>query len=390
MSQCTDLQSTYSFGDFCRLRMMTSILAFATVCLVAPWVSDSRTTVWAIIAVGLTKCVEAASDLCGGRLQKHERLPAVATSLSLRGIAAIAAVGLVYPATGSLPLGLASIALGWIVVLVCYDLPAVAKVTPVKGAESPRGAEANARVLSLARLTLPLGVAAGVCALEVNAPRYIVQRTFGEYELGVLGVMTYLTLTGQLVIAALGQAAIPRLATLYGSQQFAAFRRVLYQLCSVSLLSGLLLVVGAMVVGRLVLYYLFGPAYASWNGLFVVISLAATLQFVAAMLSVTLRSMSEYRWALVTAPRVPRQCRAGLFDAHSSSGSDGRRMRDVGFVGCELGNLCRPRVLQAEKPIRRACREAALDETSHHPSRERLTPCRESSFRETITAGSSE
>ena len=299
VAQCTDHHGDFDFGDFSQLRTVTTLLALVLVCGIALWISDSRAAASTIIAVGLTKAVEAASDLCSGRLQKHERLRTIAISLMLRGVTALAVVAVVYPLTHNLVSSMIVMALGWLAVWACFDLPMVNSLPREKSRQSREEFSLVTRLIALGNLTLPLGIAAGVCALEVNIPRYFVQRLFGDYELGVLGVMAYLTLTGQLVIASLGQAAIPQLAGLYGRGQIKPFKKLVFQLCGVSALSGLALVGAAAAVGRVVLYYVFGPEYAEWNLLLVTISFAATLQFVAAMLSVTLRSMGEYQATLL-------------------------------------------------------------------------------------------
>src|SRR5207248_2711872 len=114
--------------------------------------------------------------------------------------------GLVLPMTGLALLVIAG------VTLAVYNLP---DAGPLLGGGGRRASPRRfaGRLASLAWLTLPLCFAALLLSLNANVPRYFIERSLGERELGLFAAMAFLLLPGtSILIAALGQAASPRLA----------------------------------------------------------------------------------------------------------------------------------------------------------------------------------
>ncbi|MCA9260897.1 MAG: hypothetical protein KDA61_16900, partial [Planctomycetales bacterium] len=150
----------------------------------------------------------------------------------------------------------------------------------------------------LAALTAPLGLAAGLCSLESNAPRYVVQWQFGEHELAIIGVVTYVTLVGQTVLAAVGQSAVPRMAALHSARERGALRQLVTRLALAAGAVGLVCAAGSWAFGRQLLQLAFGPTYAERHHLLTILTLAAAFQYTASMLSAALRSTGQFSRAM--------------------------------------------------------------------------------------------
>ncbi len=294
--QCTDRRGEFSFSDFLRLRLVTTLATFLLIAAAATALAASAAEAWAIIAVAAAKGVESLSDLYGGRLQKHERLADAARSLMLRGFLALAAFAAVYPATHSLAWAALAMTVAWAAAVALYDVRLVRRL-PREADRAARGA-IHLRLSRLAALAAPLGLLAGAAALESSLPRFIVGQAVGAYELGILGVMLYSTLVGNMVVAAVAQAALPRLASLHDVGRLVEVRRLVGRLVRVAAGAGMVTVALAALVGRIGLKLAFGPEYAQWHGLLTLTAIAATFQFVCSTLSAVLRSTGRFRAAL--------------------------------------------------------------------------------------------
>ncbi|WP_146451902.1 lipopolysaccharide biosynthesis protein [Bythopirellula polymerisocia] len=299
VAQCTDVSNEYSFYDYRRLRTITSLSAMLIVCAIAGIACQCWSERSLVFAMGFAKCIESYSDIYCGRIQKHERMFAVAISLMLRGVTALLAMTVVFYLTRNVAWSVVAMAFLWLGVLILHDAIMAKRFVLAESPNPLTDLQTVRQLKRLAFLTIPLGLMAGFCALEANLPRYIVQGVFGTRELGVLGVMAYITLSGNTVISAIGMAAIPRLASLYGNQERSAFRLVSSKLFAIGICTGLSVVLFSVLLGHTFLSNVFGPEYADNYQLLVVMSLAATLQYGSTMLSVSLRSMGLFRTALL-------------------------------------------------------------------------------------------
>jgi len=138
-----------------------------------------------------------------------------------------------------------------------------------------------AKMLSLARLSLPLGIVMMLTALSSSIPRYFVEHQLGEHSLGIFGALAYVTVVGATVVGALGQSASPRLAQYYAQGQTRAYCTLLLRLAGIGAAFGLLGVVIASLLGPQILRVLYGPEYAKHNTILVWTMIAAAIGYVA-------------------------------------------------------------------------------------------------------------
>src|SRR5437867_2722549 len=67
----------------------------------------------------------------------------------------------------------------------------------------------------LAWLASPLAFVMMLGSLNTSPPRYFVERSLGEAQLGIFTAIAYLIVAGETVVGAMGQSAGPRLARYY-------------------------------------------------------------------------------------------------------------------------------------------------------------------------------
>jgi O-antigen/teichoic acid export membrane protein len=305
--QATDAKKQYQFGDYLGLRLTTTLLALLFIIGITVVTGYRPAMTLVILVVGLAKAFESLSDVFYGLFQQHEWMARIAKSMMIKGPLSLLALGSGVALTHQLLWGAVGLAVSWGVILVCYDIPGGALV--LKSMRKPGGAIASNVVAkdalrprwkwnTLARLVwlaLPLGIATLLISLTSNLPLYAMQHYWGERELGFFAAMASLMMAGNLVVSALGQSAVPRLAKHYADGDDAAFRGLLLRLVGAGALLGMLGVVLALVAGRQILTLLYRPEYANYPIALVWLMVAAAIYNVASLLGYGMTAARYFR-----------------------------------------------------------------------------------------------
>ncbi len=227
--QATDTRRDYQFGHYLALRLCAMGLALLTVvgvCLTSGYRGD---TFLVIAAVAVSAVCDSMSDIVYGLLQQRERLDRIGQSMMLRGASSVILLAAAIASTGRVFYGILAVACGRLMVLALFDLRSARN-------ELARGASGNRlgksllasiaspsikprweprRILSLARVALPLGVVMMLVVLSTNIPRYFVESYLDQSALGIFGAIGYLSVAGTMAVGALGDSVTPRLARDY-------------------------------------------------------------------------------------------------------------------------------------------------------------------------------
>lgn len=274
--QATDARRQYRFGHYLALRLVMTTVAVAVIALIACLAGYPFETAAVVLIVGAAKASESLSDVYHGLLQQNERMARIAKSLMIKGPISLIATAWTLWATGSLVLAAGALAVAKTAVMVAYDTRSARTVAHDGFAPSWE----FSRLLSLARLALPLGVVMMLISLNTNVPRYFLESGWGERELGFFSAMAYLQVAGTAVVGALGQSASPRLARFHAAGDHDAFKRLLVRLCLIGIGLGAAGVLVAALLGAPVLALLYRPDYAEHAGVLVWLMGAAGLGYV--------------------------------------------------------------------------------------------------------------
>ncbi|HYG66698.1 MAG TPA: hypothetical protein VD838_03530, partial [Anaeromyxobacteraceae bacterium] len=125
-AQATDAARTFAFRDYLGVRLAGMVAALAVTAAIAAAAGYDRETALVVLAVGLTKAVEGASDAYYGFLQQHERMRPIAVSLAARGGLSVAAMAAGLLAGGGVSLATLAMAAAWALVLLAHDRRAAA------------------------------------------------------------------------------------------------------------------------------------------------------------------------------------------------------------------------------------------------------------------------
>jgi O-antigen/teichoic acid export membrane protein len=282
--QTTDVNDLNNFGEYLGLRTVTSLLALifiAGILLLSGYEPD----VLSLIAlVSFTKFSESISDTSYGLMQKHERLDLVAKSLIIRGLISLVAFTVVLYFFHSILLAVTAQLVVWSGILFAFDLRNARFVLgqPQLSGGKSKGQSTKPRyepkiLVNLFRLSLPLGIVAGLGSLSLQVPRYALEHFADTRELGVFGAIASLSVLGSLVTSALSSSTLPRLAHLFSQRAFEQFNRLIYKLMGIGFAIGVIGIVGATLFGKIFLTLAYTKEYAAYNSVFIVIMINITV-----------------------------------------------------------------------------------------------------------------
>ncbi len=254
-----------------------------------------------VMLLGLVKVCEAASDLVYGFLQQRERIDQVGMLQCVRGAATLAAVWIGVSLAPQMFAALMSLLLCQLALTLCVDWRALRQARdafrPRVLWPLPHGT--REAVHGLWQTALPMGLVVGMNLLTINIPRYWVAGTLGDAAVGAFAALSYVMTAGNMLTSAVGQAAVPRLASLHQNDS-PAFKRLYLRLMGVAALIGMVGIAGALVAGRPLLALLYAPSYGEYEGVFLWIMIAAAVLYLVAMSGCVLTAARAFRaqaWA---------------------------------------------------------------------------------------------
>jgi O-antigen/teichoic acid export membrane protein len=290
--QTTDARHLFDFADYAGMRALTTIAAVLMIFAIGATAYRGEIAM-TIAAFALSKGIESLSDVVYGLWQQQERLDLVAQSLMLRGVLSLIATAICFAAFHSVWIAVCGMAAAWAVVFAAFDLPHAVVIAGNWQAVLPRF---SAPLLKqLVRLSLPLGIVTLLLSFNSNIPRYLISQMRGVRELGVFAALGYVAIAGNMIVNALGQSAVPRLA-LYSSQgRRREFRSLSNRLMLIGLALGASGVLMALVFGRQIITIVYGREYAQNVGLFIWLMIAAAFSYMAAFAGSSLTAARHFR-----------------------------------------------------------------------------------------------
>lgn len=263
--QATDTHGQFTGREYLMIRIAgtaAALAASAAVMTVMPWPADA---IPVILAVAGLKTVESFSDLAYGFLQRVERLDLIAVAGTVRGLSGLAALATALFVFRSTAAAIVAMTCLWLLVLAVYERPLA-----IRGArdftEGRRGFEwSHCRALVI--LCIPLALVLLLLTSATSVPRVVLERYAGSNALGVFSAAATLSAGLGVLYLAISQAALPRLAYLYG-REHGAFSLTLIRLLLFGFALGVVLIAGAWFFGASALAAIYGPAAAADSAVF--------------------------------------------------------------------------------------------------------------------------
>jgi len=136
-----------------------------------------------------------------------------------------------------------------------------------------------------------MGLVLMLISLNVNIPRSFIASIIGQRQLGIFAALAYLMQAGGIVMNAIGNVAIPRLAKYYAEGQNMAFRKLLAKLFCVAAGLGVAGVLVAYYLGHVLLTVIYRSEYAAYTNVFTVLMIAAAVSYVGGCLGTAVTSV---------------------------------------------------------------------------------------------------
>lgn len=297
--QATDARREYRFGEYLALRILMIVSALIVIAGIVVIRGDNGEIMAAVLLIAVAKAWESLSDLFYGQLQHHEEMDRIAQSLVLKGILSLGLFAAGILLTNDLNGGIAGLIIAQAAVWLFFDFQ---NTRHSLRHASDRADSAKLRPLwnwptlrKLAILSFPLGVVMLLISLNDNIPRYFVEDYCGEDKLGIFGALVYLMVAGNMLVNALGESSVARLARYYAAGELAAFQQLIFKLTLMGAALGATAVLGAWLIGRPFLALLYQPEYAEYTDLLILLAIAAAIGCVQAFLSYGLGAARYYK-----------------------------------------------------------------------------------------------
>lgn len=338
--QVTDAKQEFLFGDYLALRIIGTTLSMLAIFGIVATAGYKLETSLTILAIATAKAFESIGDVCYGFVQQNEQMDRIARSMIVKGILSLTLMSFGVYISGSVLWGTVGLAVAWGIVLVSIDLPNTSKILiKSSSAKLARSAEMSSvisikpdwnsrNIYRLAKLSLPMGLAKILFALNIvmprsrwelkslaklawlslplgfvmmlislnlNVPRYFIQNYLGEKTLGIFGALSYLMVVGNIVIGALAESSSARLAKYYAAAERRKFTTLLLQLTTIFAGFGIGGVLLAWIGGKQVLALIYRPEYAQHEEVFLWLTIAAGIGYVSSGLGYAMTAARYFR-----------------------------------------------------------------------------------------------
>jgi O-antigen/teichoic acid export membrane protein len=283
----SDVAGAFAVREYLALRAAAVTAAMFAAILIG-WGTNGARILAVLIPVCVMRALESLSDIYYGAWQLRQRMGVIGWSLAVNGMGSAALMALALELRAGVPGAAAGAALGsGIAFAFVYRRTFADSSEPRSASPAPL---APRRLLLLARQAAPLGIISFLNAIQSNVPRYFIRAAAGEAALGLFAAAYQLPASGGIVVAALGSAAVPRLASLHAAGNAGAFGALVRKLLGAgALLGGAGVALSALAGGEL-LSVLYNPSFSAAHMLLVILSAAASLTFLASLQGYALTS----------------------------------------------------------------------------------------------------
>jgi len=300
--QVTDARNEYHFGHYLALRMvlvLISVIAIASIAMASNYSLYDRGL---IITVGISQAVLLVREAFLSFMQKHERMDYVASSQVIVGLFSLMALAVSLWVSGDILVAVLTVIVIRLFTLLFWDLPAAGRFqTKVLKQDSWKDLVPKwewKRLIQLTWLALPLGITTFIGSLNSNVPRYLIEKFLTRDELGYFAALAMLPLAGNIVVAAAGSVASPRLSRYYKDNTY-AYLKLLSKLVLVMLGLGGVGILVSWYFGKPILIFLFKPDYAAYHLLLLLLMIRISLAYVSSVLGVAITSARRFRIQVV-------------------------------------------------------------------------------------------
>ena len=259
--QVSDVVGEFDTSQYVSSRIWTSIIAFVSCAIVAN-IGNSIFQALCIIAFMGIRVAEAIVDVCHGVNQKHGRYDLIGISYIIRGFVTVLSFTIILYTSNNLLATLFVMAILNLFFSILFDCRNTFNL------ESIMIDIKDTRIVNLLNKCFPLVIFTFLLSLENLIPKNVLQNIYGTEQLGIYSSISSPTLIVQVFASVIFNPFLPMFSEIYHSGDVKHFRKLLHK--TYLLLGGLcfVVIIGALLLGRIGLSILFGNEILQYYFLF--------------------------------------------------------------------------------------------------------------------------
>jgi len=301
--QATDARRSYAFSEYLGLRIVGVAAGLSALGLVSLAAGYRPATQAIVMLVGVQLAVQSVADIFYGLYLQRERTPRMGMSMVLRATGTVLAGAVTLAGTRNVVAACGAMAAVSGAVLVFFDYPYSRMLTADDLASSAwrppyLPSFVWPRLAALAALSLPLGLTLLINVLNVHVSRIVVAHYLGEARLGIFAASAQVTLAGNILLTALGNAASPRMARYFARGEYRAFLKLFFRFVGFAGAIGCGILLVGITAGRPLLTILFNPEFARHLDVFLWLTAAAAVHYLSVCFGVGLTVSRHFRQQL--------------------------------------------------------------------------------------------
>lgn len=290
--QVSDIKEEYTSDIYVGSRIITCGAAFVC-CFFSVLLTAEKYQILCTMAYMAIRVVEAVVDVMHGIDQKYNRYDYIGISYVLRGISTIAVFPVLLKVTGELSVTLIVIAVLNFLVAIAFDWR---KTHAVDGFAVTLYSR---KICDLLKKCLPIVVFSFLLSLENLIPKTILQSNYGTDMLGIYSSIASPTLVVQVFASVAFSPFIPIISQSIYSNQIDKYKNMMHKLYLIFIGMGIIVSLGAALLGRPVLQMLLGKDILQYYSIFMPIVWCTILTGIVWILSAVVVALRRIKSLLV-------------------------------------------------------------------------------------------
>jgi O-antigen/teichoic acid export membrane protein len=261
--QVSDVKNRFSHRSYIMVRLVLSVFMLIGAILFSVVNHYDTTKSAIIVALVLFKVIESISDAVYGILQVNGRLYKVGKSLLYKAILGFGAFIIIDTITGSILLSSLAIVVANILIVLAYDLRVARKLENIHIPFSQVSAYTK-KAFSIMKECAPVFAVAFLVVFSLNIPRYFIDMYHSE-QVGYFGILAMPITLIALFMSFVLQPNVVGLSKLYNDGEYKKFNNIVKKLTLVTLGIGLVVLIGAYLIGVPALNLVFGVDFGDYK-----------------------------------------------------------------------------------------------------------------------------
>ena len=273
----SDVRELYEYQRLKALRFVSSVfgvaLCFALSVYYGEWLVST-----VILLIAISKAFENQSDIIYAHYHRVRKQNVISESLLLRSFSGLIAFSIGMYLNG-LVLACTLYTMAWALVYFALD-----RVRLSKDYSELRGIEFS-RLWPVVLVGVPLAASFSLINLNLNIPRFIIEREMGVYYLGVFSAIYFFVQMGSVVVNSIGQVLLRDLAELYSKGDAIGHLTVVGRVLGFVLVFSLIGTAGSYWLGEKVLDLIYGDSISQYAELLVLAFMLSPFQYAVSVMN---------------------------------------------------------------------------------------------------------